>query len=251
MESKFDNLLKTNKKTPLDIIKGFNVLKFNTNKNLTFESSFYENGTPGSGRTKNRIIKNKSTLEEVKTLVNDLNKVEYKKYELAFHSKIIINNELYHIPLIDFAINTSISKNTLRKFLINLQDKFNHDIYIFKTGHSFHGYVDALLNTDEWKHFLGSLLLLNSPGLSNIIDARWVAHSLENDFSALRISNNTNYYLTYPLFDFYQPKIVKSLDKKLINPNFLSRDENEILRLTPRSKKRQSKASIKKGLTSH
>jgi hypothetical protein len=108
----------------------------------------------------------------------------------------------FAIPLIDFSFkNLSSNSDMLKK----LQASQGAPFFLFASGRSFHGYLIQLISIDEWHRFLGKLLLVNPPN-SNYekIDSRWVGHSLENGFSALRISFNSEFYLRLPSFVDFQ-----------------------------------------------
>lgn len=117
--------------------------------------------------------------------------------ELAVQSRVYTRKqEIFHIPMIDFhgEVNTDILK-TLKNYI-------HHDIYqkmhFFLSGRSYHAYSEKLLNQEEWKQFMYSLLLINSPGQTDIIDTRWVAHRLLAGYGALRWSWNTKQYKQAP-----------------------------------------------------
>jgi hypothetical protein len=120
------------------------------------------------------------------------------RQELALHSKVYLNNEIYHIPLVDF-INISSIENIAYE-VKNLNEKLNSKIALFDSGLSLHGYYYCLINEYQWYRYLGSLLLCNPPPNlgEEIIDSRWIGHSLEHGFSALRWSHNTELYQSIP-----------------------------------------------------
>jgi hypothetical protein len=120
------------------------------------------------------------------------------RQELALHSKVYLNKEIYHIPMVDF-INISSVENIADK-IKNLNEKLNSNISLFNSGLSFHGYYYCLVDEYHWYKYLGSLLLCNPPPTrgKEIIDSRWIGHSLEHGFSALRWSHNTELYKSIP-----------------------------------------------------
>lgn len=118
--------------------------------------------------------------------------------ELALHSRVLQNNNLYHIPMVDFA-----KIESLKTLLIKTQpvrESLPVDFTLYDSGHSMHGYYFCLIDGSDWYKYLGRLLLCNSPFGSEeqIIDARWVGHSLEHGFSALRWSCNSAIYQSLP-----------------------------------------------------
>jgi hypothetical protein len=119
--------------------------------------------------------------------------------ELAVHSNIFKKNVKHCIPLIDFAFIEL--DQQAESMLHTIKIYFNADIYLFKSGRSFHGYVLKIINQTEWRVFLGKLLLFNQPNFPNqYVDSRWIGHSLEQNFSALRLSLNSNFYIQEPTF---------------------------------------------------
>jgi hypothetical protein len=121
-----------------------------------------------------------------------------KGQELALHSRIYDNDKIYHIPMIDF-INTTSEEEALEK-VRHISKILRSDIYLFKSGNSLHGYYFCLIDENQWHKYLGSLLLCNPPPNAGeeIIDSRWIGHSLEHGFSALRWSHNTEIYQSIP-----------------------------------------------------
>lgn len=192
MASKYNNKLKDI--SPLSVVLKFEIFK--TADILSFQYSKYINGVPGSGKTEyrqtNKISDIHAFYNELENIVNNLNSQE----ELGIHSSISKQYIKYHMPLIDFSAS---SDDHLFEKMSHLQETFNYDIYLFKTGRSYHAYLDALMTEREWKRFLGHLLLLNNIN-ENFVDSRWVGHSLIQGFSALRLSCNTPLYLEYPTF---------------------------------------------------
>lgn len=121
--------------------------------------------------------------------------------ELAFHSRVKLHendNNTYHIPMIDF-INTRSEEKIISK-IEPVNQKLEADLVLYQSGNSYHGYYFILLNENDWYKFLGSILLCNPPSRINdeIIDSRWVGHSLEHSFSALRWSQKTSKYKIVP-----------------------------------------------------
>lgn len=115
--------------------------------------------------------------------------------ELALHSEIIDFNSTYHFPLIDFGgKDNKLFESTFIKFC----NYWNIEFQVYSSGRSYHGYGNRLLSKDEWIKFMGSLLLLNNPGSTKIIDDRWVGHRILAGYSSLRWSRNTAQYKKYP-----------------------------------------------------
>lgn len=118
--------------------------------------------------------------------------------ELAFHSKALQNDTTYHIPMVDFARVESIK--TLLIKTQPIRESLSIDITLYDSGQSMHGYYFCLIDENEWYKYLGRLLLCDPPfgAEEQIIDSRWVGHSLEHGFSALRWSCNSAIYQSIP-----------------------------------------------------
>ncbi|HEX8246646.1 MAG TPA: hypothetical protein VF599_00555 [Pyrinomonadaceae bacterium] len=121
--------------------------------------------------------------------------------ELAFHSRVRLSEDdsnIYHIPMIDF-INTK-SAEKINSKILPVNQMLNSDLTLYESGNSYHGYYFLLLSEHNWYKFLGKILLCNPPSRFNeeIVDSRWVGHSLEHGFSALRWSKKTEKYKIIP-----------------------------------------------------
>ena len=73
-------------------------------------------------------------------------------------------------------------------------------LYMFKSGNSLHGYVIELLSKEEWIAFMGNLLLMNFKEVSQVVDTRWVGHSLKRKYGSLRWTCNGSKYKRVPEF---------------------------------------------------
>lgn len=123
------------------------------------------------------------------------------EFELAMHSKVIIGNNIYHFPMIDFGSKGSspAASETIRELCSYWNMSFN----IYESGRSFHAYGNRLLTHEEWLQFMGSLLLLNKPSGYKLIDERWVGHRIMGGYSSLRWSKNTSHYKRFPTYCGY------------------------------------------------
>ncbi|MCC4782124.1 hypothetical protein L8S13_13830 [Vibrio lentus] len=123
------------------------------------------------------------------------------EYELAMHSKVVIGNEFFHLPMIDFGSKGSspAASETIKELCRHWNMSFN----IYESGRSFHAYGNRLLTHDQWLQFMGSLLLLNKPSGYKLIDERWVGHRIMGGYSALRWSKNTSHYKRFPAYCGY------------------------------------------------
>ncbi|WFX95302.1 hypothetical protein [Citrobacter braakii] len=115
--------------------------------------------------------------------------------ELALHSTVFDIGSAFHMPLIDFGGKDSrLFEPTLKEFC----SYWGLEFQAYSSGRSYHAYGNRLLSQNEWISFMGSLLLLNMPGSSKIIDDRWVGHRILAGYSSLRWSKNTSKYKKYP-----------------------------------------------------
>lgn len=114
--------------------------------------------------------------------------------ELGWHSRVKISGDTYHIPMVDF-LGLHVPVDVIKKVagITKTISSATSRLYLFKSGRSFHGYFDTLLDSKEWDEYLGELLLLNSsePKRVQHIDWRWVGHSLKLQTSVLRWSQNS------------------------------------------------------------
>ena len=142
--------------------------------------------------------------------------------ELAFHSKVRLNekdNNLYHIPMIDF-ISKKSEENIISK-ISSVNEMLNSNLTLYESGNSYHGYYFLLLNEYNWYKFLGRILLCNPPSRLNeeIVDSRWVGHSLEHGYSALRWSKKTEKYKIVPKLSQQNKKYNKSSNQLTFDLN--------------------------------
>ncbi|SDL21032.1 primase 1D-like protein [Kriegella aquimaris] len=150
--------------------------------------------------------------------LNEINKLE-PEWELTFHSDVsLINDETKFLPLIDFNIENMdeeiidiITDRFLKqKKLSDFQDIL-HNLEVFESGSSYHGYAKRIVTKDQWFKFTIAILLLNYTkyNLTNniIVDTRWVAHRLLSGYTCLRWSNNSNTKSKLPTF--YRTGIIR------------------------------------------
>jgi hypothetical protein len=118
--------------------------------------------------------------------------------ELALHSRVERNGSIFHIPMIDF-INTRSAKE-VKPLIKPVDEMIQAEVWFYCSGQSLHGYYFQLIEESRWLDYLAKLLLCNrvKRNSKEIIDQRWVAHSLEHRFSALRWSHNTHKYRKLP-----------------------------------------------------
>lgn len=112
--------------------------------------------------------------------------------ELALSSRVRRGAKELHLPMVDFLRPMSAIEASV--WTQRLATKQRCGFYLVNSGRSFHGYGLRLLPRSEWYDYLSDLLLLERqppPLQSNLIDHRWVGHSLRQRFSALRLTDNT------------------------------------------------------------
>lgn len=116
--------------------------------------------------------------------------------DLAFHSLVTTRDSHdLHIPMVDMSTGSVAQLEKLRPFLsAKLFEKFKW----YKSGRSFHGYANALVDPKEWASLMGTLLLANQKGLHPTVDPRWIGHRLIAGYSALRWTKNTAHYIELP-----------------------------------------------------
>ena len=122
----------------------------------------------------------------------------HKDGEMALLSKTTLGSgKIYHIPMIDFGTRNLAEAAEIPVNLI-FPNSREVKFYLFKSGRSFHGYFNQLLSHDEWVKYMGRLLLLNVPFRNEVVDSRWVGHSLNKGYSGLRWTANTIGYPVSP-----------------------------------------------------
>lgn len=118
--------------------------------------------------------------------------------ELAVHSKVLIKNRTFHIPMIDFSLEEALTAKVVDRMRCFLPRAVMLNLAIYESGRSYHAYSTALLPPKSWIEFMGRMLLINSKHNLDVIDSRWIGHRLIGGYSSLRWSNNTNQYLGMP-----------------------------------------------------
>jgi hypothetical protein len=121
-----------------------------------------------------------------------------REEELALHSRVNYEGATLHIPMIDFA--NAASCEDIHTRLQHISEELGQNLWLYSSGRSLHGYYFVLIDERSWQKFLGELLLCNSRSdfPCEIVDSRWVGHSLVHGFSALRWSQNTKRHISSP-----------------------------------------------------
>ena len=121
-----------------------------------------------------------------------------ESWDLAWHSLVTTHRKRsFHVPMVDF-VATSFNKEKKRLIHHLIGNFISDSIVYYSTGRSYHGYSTALLGPQEWREFMGRLLLLNLPCSEAIVDCRWIGHRLIAGYSSLRWSSNSSHYLQMP-----------------------------------------------------
>jgi hypothetical protein len=117
--------------------------------------------------------------------------------ELAIHSKVIVDNHTFHVPMLDFATD-QIGAEQLQRVKMFLPNRVFATSAFYHSGRSFHAYSTTLLGPKDWHAFLGRALLINARDNRQIVDARWIGHRLIAGYCSLRFSNNSGQYQGLP-----------------------------------------------------
>lgn len=67
---------------------------------------------------------------------------------------------------------------------------FGVDVQCYASGNSFHVYGRTLLTEEQRLRWLGGALLISQPDQPQLVDTRWVGHSLTKGFESLRLTAN-------------------------------------------------------------
>lgn len=151
----------------------------------------YFNNKVTSDEILNCAIKHNSPIESIETTnVTLIVKIleENPNENIAFNSKVILkNNEIRHLPLLDFHIPVSdFNLIQIKKVLTFLGMKVG---YILYSGESYHFIGNELLDEKSLVDFLSRSLFF-----SPIIDRAWIAHQLIERSCSLRVSKKHGIY---------------------------------------------------------
>jgi len=121
--------------------------------------------------------------------------------EVAIHSRTGVvgrPGRVFHIPMIDVQGRQS---RALRARVREECIRLDAPASIYLSGRGFHVYFYTVIPTPAWHEFLARILLWTPPaprGPAIPVDIRWVGHSLEHGYSALRLTRYTTEYLKAP-----------------------------------------------------
>lgn len=86
----------------------------------------------------------------------------------------------YHLPMVDFALKSP------ARIEVNSEAMFYPgNFHFYHSGRSYHAYGKEVIPNHAWPSFMGDLLFLNDPE-NDVVDVRWIGHSLIRGYSALR-----------------------------------------------------------------
>jgi len=162
-----------------------------------FEFSVYVPGGPGV--TLSREIAHVSNSSALSWL-NEMNEAMGPYAEVALHSRIRVpgHKDCRHIPMIDVQGNMD---KALVERVRSECGRLNTRASIFSSGQGVHVYFHTAIAPSAWHDFLGRLLLWTPPvpsGPPVPVDVRWIGHSIQHRYSALRITRLTSEYRKIP-----------------------------------------------------
>lgn len=94
----------------------------------------------------------------------------------------------WHVPMLDFRVPPTPANQI---FVCELVRHLGLGGWILESGRSYHFYGATLVDTEQFRAFLGRALLFQP-----VVDARWVAHQLVEGAAALRISRGGPFQIT-------------------------------------------------------
>lgn len=118
--------------------------------------------------------------------------------ELAIHSRVFLDGEIFHIPMVDFSPSWRGGRREMDRFLWALPSSRFGGMALFYSGRSYQAYFTNLITARGWREFMGRLLLVNKPDEFEVVDSRWVGHRLIAGYGSLRWSHNSGLYNGVP-----------------------------------------------------
>jgi hypothetical protein len=107
-------------------------------------------------------------------------------FAMGVSSRVRVRNgETLHIPMIDLTCGKS--DDNLRTLVRVFHEIGQSQGLLLDSGRSYHYYGLNLLNERSWLQFMGRSLLLTP-----LVDTRYIAHRLVDDYGRLRISTSKN-----------------------------------------------------------
>ena len=136
---------------------------------------------------------------------SELPEVGKDLFALGLSSRVIAGNTEFHLPQIDFGVDTS--ETNLRKLYEYIDQIGQHDGYVVESGRSYHFQGADLMPREFWMRYMDSLD-------DNIVDGQWAVESVcTRGFSLLRLTSTYSKPMT--------PRIVSRTysDPKLLFEN--------------------------------
>lgn len=174
------------------------------NPNLEFSAMGYSYNSNYDG-----LLNKYSNDEEILFDVETLDLVDQFIQEQASFGRDVVfsssvfdkkDNGTFYLPMVDFLFKPD-DRAVLEQAENNL-DQLNlwdlRGFKFYKSGRSYHAYGTELFDSEQWREFLGSLLLLNQPYGNPAVDWRWIGHSIRRNSSFLRWTKIDDRYLDIP-----------------------------------------------------
>jgi hypothetical protein len=138
------------------------------------------------------LVEGAGAQPKVMRLMKELN----PKQELAIHSKVSVNGEEKHIPMLDLL--SEFQPGMIASISSLMKSMGIKEFEVYLSGRSAHVYGLTLISSSGLMRFFASALLLNLPDQNPIVDSRWIGHRMLAGYGSLRWSFNTKQYLGYP-----------------------------------------------------
>ncbi|WP_293796363.1 hypothetical protein [uncultured Pantoea sp.] len=165
-----------------------------SSEEVSFHLSKYIDDDKDPQRVIIEVKKKKINSQTFEEIISELKKNE----ELSILSVIKINNNIFHLPMVDFLSKKRASVSVNIAYDIAMFWNMRFDIY--DSGRSIHAYGTKLLSTPQWINFMGFLLLLNDKSGEKVVDTRWIGHRLMSGFASLRVTNHTGKHKSAPKY---------------------------------------------------
>lgn len=161
---------------------------------LSFHLSKYIDDDRAPQRVIIEIKKKKINAQTFEDIIGELKNNE----ELSILSIIKVNNNIFHLPMVDFLSKKRSSKSV--DVAYDIAKFWNMRFDIYDSGRSIHAYGTKLLSTPQWINFMGFLLLLNDKSGEKVVDTRWIGHRLMSGFASLRVTNHSGKHKSAPKY---------------------------------------------------
>jgi len=105
------------------------------------------------------------------------------RYEISFQSKVLVNGQHKHFPMIDFS-NSAVGEygiDRAEELLVELGESGG---FILNSGRCLHYYGDRLISEKDWQNFM------NKCSCHPEIGERYISHQLRRGKASLRLITN-------------------------------------------------------------